>query len=426
MILSVSQVENYVACPRRWWFSSVMGLKPEQTAAQSDGEKGHALFAAYFSTGAMPAKRAKLSKAVTAAIVKGDLPAPGADLFVEERFDGQPRVNPATGEWHPLDTENTLWLGGVPWDGFIDLAYRRGDVPTVLDHKFKSDLSTAKRRNELIDTVQLPVYVLSQLPYWPDATRFEIGHNNVCRTGTESKLVTAVVTLDQVLERKAKIETDVAAMKAAAGATVQADVPHRAGHRCDDYGGCPHQSICSAFKQQQRSRTDMELTDDEAALFADLDETPAAPPPPKDPPPRRRMNIVDAPAEPAPAEPAPQTPPPGPPPEPAKVEEPGPTCQCGAQITKDNGSKLQNGSWTHVGCPLEAPPAPPAAPVVPKQRRSRAPEAQAPLPLAPKAVEQPQVSTTASVASVEIVSLSKREHAIADVLESIARLLRTA
>lgn len=413
MILSVSQVESFDSrqtggCPRRWWFSSVRGLRPEQTTGQSDGEKGHELLAAYFRTGELPPKRAKLSKAVTGAIVKGDLPKPGPDMLVEERFDGQPKLNPVTGEWNKIIPEDALWLGGVAWDGFIDLAYRRGDVPTIVDHKFKSDLGDAKTRDQLIKTVQMPVYVLSQLPYWPDATRWELMHNNICRTGVESRLVRAVVTTAQVLERKEEIEKIVDEMKLVAEVETQNDVP-AVKRSCQAYGGCPHQSICSAFKQRS---SQVELTDEEAAVFAGLDdETPVQPEPQK-----RRMQFVDAPADPPAG-------PPGPPPEPAKpAEEPAPVCQCGAQVTKDNGSKLQSGAWKHVGCPLDAPPAPP--PAAPKQRRAKAaPEAQAPLPLAPEHAAPVSTVSTTGVQPVAL-ALGKREHAIADVLESIARLLR--
>lgn len=301
--LSVSEVESFDpkqngGCNRRWWFERAMDLRPDQDDAQSDGQKGHALLAAYLADGTMPEKRVKLSKAVTGAILKGELPKPGPDLIIEQRFSEQ-EARDVNGDWIPLDTSATLWLGGVPWDGFIDLAFRRGPIPEIWDHKFSSDIHTfAKKSSDLIKTVQLPVYVLSQIPYWPDAKTWRIAHHNVSRKGVDSFIRSAIVALDQVYERREAIEQTVYSMRELAGATSQDDVPATVSTKsCDAWGGCPHQSICSAYRKKATAA--MTLSPTESALFDGInmpteDTTPAPTPAQMEPTkPPRRHEFVD-------------------------------------------------------------------------------------------------------------------------------------
>lgn len=320
---SVSQVEKVAedqkgSCPRKWWFEGPMGLKPDQAASAAEGDAGHLLLATYLRGGGVPPKRSKMSKAVTGAIVKGDLPELGDDLLIEHRFDGQPKdsdtcecghlvtAHSKTGcangpecdcavvrpQWLPLDVEKTFWLGGLPWEGFIDLTYRRGEIPTVLDHKFFSPADPRlsddphfflKKRSELIQTVQLPIYVLAMARRWPDAKQFTIGHHCVSKAGVDSLIRSTVVTIDQALERAASIEKTVGLMRQLAPLTRQDDVPFNL-KSCDAWSGCPHQAICSAFKKKgSTSAMSSELNAADDALFADLDlladPAPASPPP---------------------------------------------------------------------------------------------------------------------------------------------------
>lgn len=368
--LSVSQVERFDetqvgGCPRAWWFDRAAGLRPdEQTEAQIAGDAGHALLAHYLTTGEAPKGRPKMGKAVLGVIAKGDLPALGPDLLVEERFSGQAKFD-ADGKWVPLDTSQTLWLGGVPWEGFIDLSFRRGPVPEIIDHKFFNPADPRehadpyvflKKPSELIKTVQLPVYVLNQRRvYWPDASHFKISHHCVSRKGVDSLMRSAVVSVDQVLEREAQISAVVERMKVAAQATKQEEVPaNTRNHNCEIRGGCPHQSVCRAYRNKQtKGVAFVDLSPEEDALFAGLD--------------------VDA-SEAEPAAPAPVAPPPAPVPaaKPSRMaitNAPAPKCnRCQAPLSAANTSILQDGKTVvHVGCPAAQAPAPvvvPAAAVV--------------------------------------------------------------
>lgn len=366
--LSVSQAEKFDpaqtgGCPRRWWFEDVQGFRPEQTDALTDGDKGHRLLADYLRTGQPPEGRVKMGTAVRAAIAAGNLPQPGPDLLVEQRFSGQPQRD-AAGNWIPVDVTKTLWLGGLPWDGFIDLRHRRA-LATVLDHKFSSDIHKyAKPAERLILTVQMPVYCLDTLRLWPDVRQFELVHHYIARTGQESLTRRQVVALDQVLERKKQIEALVERMKLTARAERQDEVEFNR-RSCDAYNGCPHQSRCKAFKEKQ-----VMLTDAEKSFFgADDVELPTD------------TNVVRAATQAKPAEVV-QYPKPGrmievapgesdddaiarsqgltPPKASAPAAQPPPeekpTCgACGTALTAENGSQLRDGGWKHIGCPAESP-----------------------------------------------------------------------
>lgn len=387
LILSVSQVESFDAsqpggCARKWWFERIMGLRPDQSPAQADGDAGHALLARYLSTGEAPVGRVKMGKAVRGVIAKGRLPAPGADLLIERRFSGQPKRD-INGAWIPVDVTATLWIGGLPWDGFIDLAHARDGVPMVLDHKFTSDLGNARDADQLIRTVQLPVYVRALQGFWPEAETWRIAHHYVCRTGTDSLIRSATVTRAEIDDRIGHIEGVVDRLRTAATATAQADVAFNR-KSCTAWAGCPHQSICHAYQEKPVS---IPLSPEEAAMFEDVEATmppPAAPAPAPapaaapTPAKAHRLNIVDVPT-----------------PAPAPAEGPAVTCACGTVLTPENASRKQGGEWIHIGCKLNAPAAPPPPPAPKKAKAApveapAAPATQA-SPVAPPAAPAPVV-----------------------------------
>lgn len=272
--LSISQVETFDeeqpgGCPRRYWLERKHGLKPDQTKAQSDGEAGHALLATYLDTGAMPGKRVKMGKTVTAAILKGELPKPGADLIIEARFDGTHR--PPHGAWVPMNVKETLWLAGVPFDGFIDLAYKRGPRPRIIDFKFSADIDAYARPVEkLIRTVQLPVYARSQRPYWPDAREWEIGHHYIRKTAGHSFPRVTTVSAEQIDERIVEIEAVVEQMKVVHEIEREPDVPFNR-RACEIWMGCPHRETCSAYRRNLVS-----FTAEDLAVFNEIEEATAA------------------------------------------------------------------------------------------------------------------------------------------------------
>lgn len=450
--LETFDVNQYGGCERRSWFEREMGLRPDQTKGSKEGVAGHALLERYERTGDLPPKKALMGKAVTALILGGRIPKPGADLHVEQRFDRRPKFDPflcecgaALGDhepgekcgpkWLKVDPERTIKIAGVPFDGFIDLSYRRGDVPHVLDWKFKADLNDGRCKTgaALIRTVQMPTYGFSELRRWPDAREIRLTHFYAAKkAGVKPNIATAVFPVTQIIDRVGEIAEIVERKKLVNAATLQEDVPFNR-KSCDAWMGCPHQSICSAH------RRDMFLDEDESKMFGATtppaasagetaeemfgDEAPAAPPPAPPPAAPAKPKLFSVPNDPvyekecaeatalgmnvnqlraarglppyeqagAPAAPAPIAPPV----QPAAPAISGFCTKCGAALTGENASLLQDKTTIkHVGCPKDAPAAPPAPPPAaekPKAKPGPKPKAAAPAPPAPPAPIAPVI-----------------------------------
>lgn len=405
--LSASQAERFDpeqvgGCKRRWYFQDVMRLEvPEPEESKNDGHAGHALFAMHYRGEPLP-KRHRMLKAVRGALVKGELPAREPGQLIESRFDGQP-ARDANGERLSLDTTRTLWLGGVPWDGYVDLRFYREGTITVLDHKFSSDIHTyAKPADRLLASVQMPVYALDSLRLWPEAQHIELVHHYVSRKGVDSFLRRQLVTVEQVRQRGREIERLVAEMIAVSQAKSPDDVP---GNRasCHTWSGCPFQSRCTAFKEKPKMDLNPEeqewlsalgggepekptggelaealkvldsaepvvlaavvdgLTETEKAKLAEFVK---APPTAPGAPAATELEIASAAGALDPEDdpfavfaPKPSVP----------AEQPArpPSCtDCGAELNAENGSQ-RDGVWTHVGCPAKRTGADPRAGVGP-------------------------------------------------------------
>jgi hypothetical protein len=450
---SVSQIESADetqtgGCLRRWWFDVPQGIRPEQNKQQSDGDVLHGHLAHYLRGNGPPVGRVRMGKVARATILKGDLPAPGADLFVEQRFDGQPKFSDekwpdGSPKWNPLVPARTIVLAGVPLDGFIDLSFRRGDVPEVWDHKTSTNAESldayAKPAGGLILTDQMPVYVDSERGRrWPDARRWRIVHHYVSRSGAYSFIRAAIVTVEQVAERIDHVEGVIRRMGAHAAATNQDDVPFNR-RACRQWLGCPHQSVCRAFKENL-----VDFTQAEQDIFNEIDKAPAAPSPAADDP----FAGVEALAKPAAPEPAPADDEeaaalkalevarakkaaaakaaeeakraaaeaeakakadeekkrklkvvdvPGPAPEPAKPADVWPACACGAQLSAENASRLQGGAVKHVGCPKDAAPTPLPAPEPKPAKPGRV--------KVPSAAETDEITVTLKVSASDLAKI---------------------
>jgi hypothetical protein len=380
--LSASQAEEFDpsqvgGCQRRWYLHRVVGLEvPRSGNAQEDGDAGHAHFARYYTTGELPG-RARMGKAVRGAIAKGELPPRVPGQLVESRFDGQPSRD-ATGQRVPLRTESTLWLGGLPWDGYVDLRYLSGEVVTVLDHKFSSDIHAyAKPDDGLLSTIQMPVYALDSLRIWPNARGVRLVHHYVSRRGVESFLRSQVLSVEWIQKRGEEIAGLVSEMLAVSRAMSAEHVP---GNRksCHTWSGCPFQSRCTAFKERPKMNLDK---DEEAWLgvFSEANGTPKVSAPvaascalcgdaPDHPHgecsafPNKSEDAARHHAELIAADTAVGSPPSADDPfavfapeasVPAEQPAAAPTCpDCGTELTAENGSQ-RDGKWTHVRCPAK-------------------------------------------------------------------------
>jgi hypothetical protein len=321
--------------------------------------------------------RVKMGKMVRGVIAAGELPPhrTGSPFLVESRFDGQaPKT--ATGEWQPLRRETTLWLGGVPWDGYVDLRYQRDGVVEVRDFKFSSDIHTyAKPADKLVSTIQMPVYALDSMRIWPEATEFRLVHHYISRRGVDSFLRVQTVHADVIRARTEHIAQLVVDIQKTARATSQDDVPFNR-RACHAYTGCPHQSICTAFR---RNQVMLELKPEEMALFDIVtppEEKPAASPPLAELTPSEQRDALADPVEiplPVASTPARQPPAPttaSPPPAARTCSECPHPAHPGASCTGKRGRGACRCGQAQT---TPAPKADPQAPTVPEQHRGHGP-----------------------------------------------------
>jgi hypothetical protein len=269
--LSVSKVTGFDhsqkgGCERRSVYDFPLGQKEEQTASQGRGEGRHHLTALHLAGKELPTRYDGL-KAVKRVIASGILPAPGPDLLIERRFSGQDKYD-AKGDWVELDTSKTLWLGGVPWEGFVDVQYRRNGLVSVEDHKFADVVEDWLPAERLIRTVQMPVYGWNAFRIWPDAREVQLVHNYSTHNGKQTERRAAIVSRAQIEDRIGEIEP-LTKRLITTWTTFQnvEDVPANPGPACDAWAGCPHQSKCSAFKKRFQAMQENDLTDEEKAMF---------------------------------------------------------------------------------------------------------------------------------------------------------------
>ncbi|NTX51131.1 PD-(D/E)XK nuclease family protein [Myxococcus sp. CA039A] len=333
--LSVSQLKQFSLCPRRWHFAKVLRLPEPETKAQALGIEGHAQLEHYLRTG----------EDVLGDVARAGrhlLPAPGADLLVEESFG----------------TPSPLSADGVPFIGHIDLINPRRlaeGVLRVTDHKFSSNVARyGATPTQLADAsteaglqmVGYGVWAALSDARFPGVRVLELEHLYFQTRGAKrAASVLASVSVEHVTrEWTEKVVPMVRRMREVARATRTADAPPNFG-ACEKYGGCPFKAQCLSGERT------MSLLN----------------------------RVIPKPQSPDTVAQLPLTVPH------QVIPVPLGTCdRCGETLTPENTSKLRSGDVLHVSCPgaevaaVLPPDAPPASPTIatdaaPK-RRGRKPK----------------------------------------------------
>ncbi|MCP3163318.1 PD-(D/E)XK nuclease family protein [Myxococcus qinghaiensis] len=350
--LSVSQLKQFSLCPRRWYFVKVLRLPEPETKAQALGVEGHSQLEHYLRTG----------EDVLGDVARAGrhlLPAPGADLLVEE----------------PFGTPSPLSADGVPFIGHIDLINQRRlseGVLRVTDHKFSSNvarygatpaqLSDASTEAGL-QMVGYGVWAALSDARFPGVRVLELEHLYFQTRGAKrAASVLASVSVEHVTrEWTEKVVPMVRRMREVARAMRTADAPPNFS-ACEKYGGCPFKAQCISGERTMsllnRFIPKPQATDTAAQLPLTVPHQ--------------------------------------------VIPEPLGTCdRCGEALTPENTSKLRSGEVLHVSCPgaevaaVLPPDAPAASPTLPPdaapKRRGRKPKV-----LASPEPAEPQEPVTSS------------------------------
>lgn len=193
--VSISQIEKYMECARRWGFRYVERRPEPKTPAQDKGIAFHERMDRYHKTG---------EKILTA------MERPGLHLIYEP-------CDPLV----PTEVEDlgTLRLGGVPVYLKIDLLNLRGDYldeagrrqpkvghAEVQDYKTTGDVEAkAKTPRGLVETVQMPVYSeFAMQKVGGDQVR--MSHVYFGTRVREAKKVTTLATRQEVADRLTDVD----------------------------------------------------------------------------------------------------------------------------------------------------------------------------------------------------------------------------
>ncbi len=241
--VSPTQVELYRACPRKWYTSYVLGLKPPPTDAMALGSQVHSHLEAWLRDGLHPVRDADyttLPRQIAAhGIDQGLLPEPGS-VVVEGAVDIQGA---------PL-----------PMLGIIDVV-DRCDPETgiaIHDHKTSSGKGWMKTPEELAVNVQMCSYAHHALQrFAPDAQTIRLRHiyygtpgkRGAKRRWSDQRQV--VVTRQEVAVVWAGICTTIEEMIVTARLE-EAAVPQHI-QSCSAFGGCPFADRCWADEAQPLS-----------------------------------------------------------------------------------------------------------------------------------------------------------------------------
>ncbi len=446
---SVSQIKMFDrtvdgGCPRKWAYAYVFRIKLERTDRQKEGSTDAELLEHYLTTG-----EDVLSPTLQPA--KKLFPAPGPDLECEKPFGDIERAVALRDDTfkmrqpqllqEEIERAAGLTFFGIPVDGAADIRHRRGEFidsdkilkkdPPGLRVVHIEDLKTVSRifphkvlkgpnagniipaftktNAEVCEDPQMVGYARHGVNLYPDATHFRLGHIYASTTKREAEKRTGIISVEQVLERSARLDGVVGQMAQVAGAQRIEDV-EAATSSCDAYRhvdpndptktlpGCGYRYQCPLHITQVVNN--MLGTYKESAMSL-MDQIPGFGTPPSDPvtngthpqapplDPAAHQAAVEAEkarlrAQLAALTGAPQ--PPAPPAIPAvpavatfEQAEYGYCTLCSAALNRTNGSKLPTGQSVHIDCPK-------VAGVVPKITVTGPP---APVPVAPSPAPAP-------------------------------------
>lgn len=247
--VSASQIDTFGDCRRKWWFQSILGLRPPPSPAAALGSAVHAALEAYVLTGAMPDPRSPAGAIALAGLpfARSTGPEP---LLVELDMAGH--------------AANDLRLAGVAVHGRIDLIDPNADPLLVQDWKTTSSIRWAKSEDQLRTNAQAILYSRFMLAWSAhrgrpaDSVRFQ--HIVLTTKGPVSAQKTAVdLHRDQIAEEFARLDPIVALMRDHATAPRPSEVPATKSS-CAKYGGCPFRERCEAIGSWSRTLHEIDHT----------------------------------------------------------------------------------------------------------------------------------------------------------------------
>ncbi len=235
--ISVSQIESFRTCPRKWAFDKVFLMpRAAPSVAILTGTAGHFEIEKYMLTGED---------------TRGPFALSGSDLI--EQYSKYFPVNGGNGLVEKALSEPTIHIGGCEVAGAIDFFIPEHEGrPVIIDHKFKGKIDKyGLDEAALKEDTQANVY-----SYWAmeatGAKEVEFRHHThqtkgkPLAVGTSARITRSMS--EDVVDRLGQIVSKEMAPLAAVAS--QDDVPYNQS-QCWAYGGCPYSAVCNKSPQNR-------------------------------------------------------------------------------------------------------------------------------------------------------------------------------
>lgn len=227
---SASQVSTFELCARKWAWDKIAGLPRKPNRFAAFGTLTHTHLEAWLESGTVPPDTPEGN---TARAMIPHLPATPQTPGVE------------------LEKHITPVLGGVQFNGYVDVLITRPGAPLVSDHKTTGGLQWAKTPATLLEDPQATLYAHDAMLaartdacdlHWTYGTRHKRPQVHVVR---------ALVTRQGIAPRIAKTTKSAQAMALIYDAAPDPlETPHDAAG-CEAFGGCPFQDNCNLTTQEK-------------------------------------------------------------------------------------------------------------------------------------------------------------------------------
>ena len=233
---SVSQLERFASCQRKWWFRYVAGIKEPPSRGQELGSAGHERLERYFGAGVDVRSEFELAVAHL-------LPKP------------HPKRSPE------VAITDRLTAGGLPIVGFIDLLDESGEhllgdgssvleaYPEVCDWKYTKDLKWAKSAEQVADSTQMIGYGAWRALADDKPSHVRLSHVTMRYEGKGAgRKATALVPAERLIQvwRERADPLAEGIIGVAKVAKVEDVAPN--WDACSAYGGCHYKSSCPRSK----------------------------------------------------------------------------------------------------------------------------------------------------------------------------------
>lgn len=223
--VSPSQISTFQACPRKWYFGTILGIRQPQTPNQELGERIHKCLENHYKGYGLDWEKPEPTALNAAKALLKLLPV-----------DGEPEVK----------IDGTLTLAGIPVNGRLDLVVR--DSLKVIDYKTISSISRYSKTSEHLKTdPQAIIYLawLAQQMNCTEETCLRFHHAYVEPKTLKTSLVPVDLIRSEIDMAMGALGYVVETMRVEATKPAVSDVTANTD-ACNDYGGCYYRGQCPA------------------------------------------------------------------------------------------------------------------------------------------------------------------------------------